>query len=281
MLIHPVFLYESCRCILFQGLHLRDKAVPAPAQVYLVGAEFLQQHCRCLRGAWGPGSLLGNWARSWWCPLGCGDGHRLPHPRQCFSSGVSQGDRALAKALLSLRVRTVGQLQGALVPAAGSTSSLLMGRQDSEALFSAGALGSLQWPSRPLTPRPLWHGTLGTNTHTLSPRHVTNTPSIVLQSHLNEKAKAALKERSYKQAAWVMNGRKGEQFNSLLFTHLVVVLGCWADGVGLWREIRKTQNVHRHVLLSPKVICEHVVKTMHRNPRWILQLLCVKVLVAQ
>ena len=78
-----------------------------------------------------------------------------------------------------------------------------------------------------------------------------------------------------------MNGRKGEQFNSLLFTHLVVVLGCWADGVGLRREIRKKQNVQRHVLLSPKVICEHVVKTMHWNPRWIFQLLCVKVLVAQ
>ena len=31
-----------------------------------------------------------------------------------------------------------------------------------------------------------------------------------------------------------MNGRKGEQFNSLLFTHLVVVLGCWVAGLMVW-----------------------------------------------
>ena len=60
-----------------------------------------------------------------------------------------------------------------------------------------------------------------------------------------------------------MNGRKGEHFNSLPFTHLVVVLGCLADGVGLCREIRKRRNIHRNVLLSPKVICEHVVKTIY------------------
>ena len=51
--------------------------------------------------------------------------------------------------------------------------------------------------------------------------------------------------------------------------------------MGLGSEIRQKRNVRRHVLLSPKVICEHVAKTRHRNPPWIFHLLCVKEFVAQ